>query len=560
MGRRPSSAAFAAGVAVVASLVAPAMGADTSDAPRHSATAARAAPLAYLRAAHYFGREWPVNFWNSDLATVADDFRRIKDDGFNAIVLVVPWGEFQPETSPIRYNGVAFARLAMLLRKAHAHGLKVILRVGYAWSFHPRDELPGRRRLVAVYGSGAVYRAWLSYMRTVYEHARRSPAYAFSFFSWEDVWEIVPKAASLRSRFARVAFARKIGFQRYLRSRYRLADVAAAYRARFDSWDEIPTPRRRQRAFQLFFRFVDSRLVQRFYSAARARIPGLSLAVRVDADAIYAGRRRVGWYSHAGTYDRPESPFTTLYFAPAFGASTTAPASAETGLARLAVQLELVQGASRKPLFLSEFAFADNTPPHWAPGTRIAARDVARFVVGSAPLLRKHCLGFGIWTYRDYRANAIFNPSFALGLAGWKHRGATRIVRTRDGRALLLRAGAAVEQAIEPSRNDYDVYGRATLSVRARGGSDARLAVTLAGRATRTLRISRTLRTHLVPLRTHGVRNYDIRLQAVGASLQLDDVRLFSFVQRGDITRVDGSPGPALRAVRRLNALLGRAE
>ena len=35
------------------------------------------------------------------------DFRQIKEDGFDSIILVIPWREFQPDMSPIRYNQYA---------------------------------------------------------------------------------------------------------------------------------------------------------------------------------------------------------------------------------------------------------------------------------------------------------------------------------------------------------------------------------------------------------------------------------------------------------------------
>ena len=48
----------------------------------------------YIKAVTYFGNAWPLNYWNSDVSRAPADFSQIKSDGFNAIILAVPWGEF----------------------------------------------------------------------------------------------------------------------------------------------------------------------------------------------------------------------------------------------------------------------------------------------------------------------------------------------------------------------------------------------------------------------------------------------------------------------------------
>ena len=38
-------------------------------------------------------------------------------------------------------------------------------------------------------------------------------------------------------------------------------------------------------------------------------------------------------------------------------------------------------------------------------------------------LFRTMTMGYGVWTYRDYGDNKLYNPQFALGLRGWKVTG-----------------------------------------------------------------------------------------------------------------------------------------
>lgn len=66
----------------------------------------------YIKAVNSFGKSWPIAFWNSDLSEVSTDFQAIQRDGFNSILLIVPWGEFQPGLDPIRFNDDAYRRLS----------------------------------------------------------------------------------------------------------------------------------------------------------------------------------------------------------------------------------------------------------------------------------------------------------------------------------------------------------------------------------------------------------------------------------------------------------------
>lgn len=68
---------------------------------------------AYLKSVTYFGDEWVLNFWNSETDHLEKDLEQIREDGFNSIILVVPWREFQPEMTPsptMRTPGISWTR------------------------------------------------------------------------------------------------------------------------------------------------------------------------------------------------------------------------------------------------------------------------------------------------------------------------------------------------------------------------------------------------------------------------------------------------------------------
>ena len=62
----------------------------------------------YLKSATYYSDDWVINFWNSESGNMDQELARIAQDGFNNIILVVPWREFQPGMTPCTYNQYAW--------------------------------------------------------------------------------------------------------------------------------------------------------------------------------------------------------------------------------------------------------------------------------------------------------------------------------------------------------------------------------------------------------------------------------------------------------------------
>ena len=65
----------------------------------------------YLKSATYYSDDWVINFWNSESGNMDQELARIAQDGFNNIILVVPWREFQPGMTPCTYNQYAWDKL-----------------------------------------------------------------------------------------------------------------------------------------------------------------------------------------------------------------------------------------------------------------------------------------------------------------------------------------------------------------------------------------------------------------------------------------------------------------
>lgn len=72
------------------------------------------------------------------------ELAQIAEDGFNSIILVIPWREFQPGTNPIAYNTYPWDKLDRVMEVAAAQNLSVMLRVGYTWDYYGRDNVLNR--------------------------------------------------------------------------------------------------------------------------------------------------------------------------------------------------------------------------------------------------------------------------------------------------------------------------------------------------------------------------------------------------------------------------------
>ena len=65
----------------------------------------------YLKSATYYSDDWVINFWNLESNHMEEELAQIAQDGFNSIILAVPWREFQSDTSTLRYNTYALDKM-----------------------------------------------------------------------------------------------------------------------------------------------------------------------------------------------------------------------------------------------------------------------------------------------------------------------------------------------------------------------------------------------------------------------------------------------------------------
>jgi hypothetical protein len=510
----------------------------------------------YIKAAHYFGEEWPINFWSSELYGIDEDFNQIKSDGFNSIVLVVPWGEFQPKVNPLQYNDKLFNRLKFIIEKAEKHKLNVILRLGYAWDFDPDVQLPNVERLRALYTDEKVYNAWLAYLEKINETTSDYSNVSFAFLTWEDFWGIVEEASHLEKLNQRIELSRDINFPTYLKKIYSINELSKIYGFEISSWENIPIPKRETEAFKIFHQYIDQLLLERFFIPAKERFPKLSMEVRVDSDPIYLKNNEVEWYSHKKTFDLPNAEYTTTYYSPAMGAKNEGDEeSASKSLERQESLFSDVKNLSNgKKVFVDQFLYYDNTPA-FLHNTKIKPGELNNFIIGSLENLKKYSEGYGVWTYKDYAANTIYNSQFEMGLKGWSLvKGNAEILKLNGDNLLSLKTNSIITQNIAMDRDFYHKFAKTTkLWFNAKSTKKATNLTIKVGNYVINKTISNINEKYTIEIPTHKLNEYTLSFESKDGDVMIDDIKLFSFIQEGKIYSIDDKEGKTIYAFRRLN-------
>lgn len=517
-----------------------------------SAAAATGTPIL---AADYFGIANPLTFWSSDISGAAAAFRTMQADGFNAVALVVPWGDFETGVSPIRFNPNAFSRLDSLIRTAAGLHMGVILRLSYEFDIDPADQMPTVDRVDAAYAGGPAYKAWLAYMSKVHQNVARFSNVKMAYISWEDFSYPIQAAESISGAQA-VQLATTIGFQSWLKARHSLNAVSSMYGTHFSSWSQVPTPSISSPSFRLLYQFQDWALVHHFFDAAQRRFPGLTMETRVDVDPVYKGTRVVGSYIHSSEYRLPGTDVTGMYFSPYMGdPSSSLAETAPEALTALRTTLQRMSSMSGgRRLFIDEYEIFSNsaavsTDPNLTPN------QIGPFVEQSRALLARYTDGYALWTYRDFNMSGTYNPSFSVGLTGWTSRGAVRAVDPRNGMSYAsLGTGASVSQVVSPANIVLPTGAPVTLSLEASpaGSAPASLQLTVGAAAPQTVSLGRGWSTYSIQIPQSVLAGGRVTIGALGPA-DVSNVQLYAFTQQGYVYSNTGAPEVALGPLITLN-------
>ncbi len=502
----------------------------------------------YLKSATYYANDWVINFWNLEDDFLEEDLRQIAADGFNSIILAVPWREFQVDMDSRRYNQYALDKLHRVMDAAGEEGLLVILRVGYTWDHAGNGNILDRYRDL-IYKE-EVREAWMDYVGRIYEESSVHSNFYGGFLTWEDFWNFTDAAGALGDTEYSRRLAKDMGYTDYVKERVSLEEAGRQYRKNFEDWNQLYLPGRETEAYSLFLSFYDNFLNQ-LLAESQAVFPNLSMEVRADADPINNQNGELVGFTHETTFGCQDSAYTSLMYAVSMGMSLgNDHMTADQVLPQTAATLDWVRSHNGgKPLYIDQLLFTDNTPG-FEENSRLDEGEIPIYLTRLAPVLQGRTLGYGVWTYRDYGNNMIYNCQFALGDGGWNSFGRTKVEERDGSNQMKLESYSRISQTVNTAGSA--VKGDTVkVCFQADSPSGSNLTVSL-GKRSRTVKVEGKQQLNLEFSGT-GLNELSI---SSDSTVYLDNIKVYTQVTEGKLYDINGNPESCLEAVRILNSSL----
>lgn len=504
----------------------------------------------YLKSATYYSDDWVVNFWNSESRHMDQELARIAQDGFNSIILVVPWREFQPGMSPCTYNQYAWDKLDRVMDAAAAQGLSVMLRVGYTWDYCGAGNV--MERYQGLMQEGTERSAWLEYVGRLYQAASSHENFCGGFLTWEDFWNFTDSSASLGNGVKGRSMAKACGYVDYARENYELEELEEMYGHKLSGYDDLYFPARDSQARSVFYGFYDQ-FLNELLADSQTVFPGLSMEVRLDVDPVEHKDGSQEGFMHSSTFTSGSAAYTSaMYGIPMGFMNEHERVTAAEALEKVPVFLNRLHVYSGgKPVYLDQFLFTDNTVGYEY-NAQLRDDEKSLYLEGVAPILKNSTMGYGIWTYRDYGDNKLFNAQFALGMDGWRFSGGSCIVEDENGKSAMIPSGGNIYQNLGgrmTGNTGKDTY----VKLRTGAAEKCRLTIRM-GSQSRTVDVKEERK---VELKFSNCRPSDFTISVSGGKgAYVDDVQVYTFVTQGELYNMDGSEGKCIEALRLMNQKL----
>ena len=497
---------------------------------------------------HYTASTWAPSFWsNLDIYEVGKDFAAIKENGFNTVIIIVPWTGFQTSVTPILCFDDYFALLNSLFVRAKQAGLNVILRIGYAHEIGV-DSVPSHyERAVDLFNDSTIWNAWTDYLGRLHNLTSKYDNFLFGFLTWEDFFFIDLTRVPLEKR---TSLADRTGYQKYLEN-HGLHEISEMYGESFSSYKEIPIPSFNSSAVPLFYKFWNQFLIA-IYQRSKEYFPKLSMEVRMHCDPSSEFKK---YHCHERTFNLGGvGDLTIIYYTSSLAAPNQGDrTSANDAIFRLKNLLNWVKSHTGNSIFIDQFNFFDNTPG-FEQDTRIASGELPKFIEKSFEILRDDTIGYALWTMKDVRGNLIKNGSFERGTLGWRiHNGE---VLTRDstqqhglllGNMGTLRQDIGCGSYVHPVINRKDVFFRFRFKVKKAGQNPSRLILKVIDNRGKEIfhqqihvvaKNYETIALEKLPLFSSATLELSNSVQ----DIILDDLVLFFVIQQNGIYDVFGEP------------------
>lgn len=498
----------------------------------------------YLKSATYYSDDWMVNFWNGESDNMEMELKQIADDGFNSIILVVPWREFQPERGS--YNSYAIRKLHRVMNAADSMGLSVMLRVGYTWDYYPEgkpatarvDELPFEMRM---------RKQWMEYIERIYKEASSHKSFAGGFATWEDFWTFVNTATAYGNGKKSIERAMSSGYTEYILKSYDIEEIREIYGNRGITEESIYFPSKASYGLKLFYEWYDEFLME-LIEESQQYFPDLSFEIRLDGDRVLRHDGSTEWYTHEKSFSKLSSSYASaMYGVPMFIGGGRVSAGRALQGTQQALSFAALSG---KPVYVEQLLFTESTLGYEAQA-KIYPEEEPLYLQSVSGLLKSMTNGYGIWVYRDYGNNKLFNAQFGLSDKGWDMSGNVGIQERDGSNQARFAKGGSISQQLKPSTGTQN--GKDT-TVRFQLSGAGRVTVSL-GNESHSYSVKegeKSIREKLFSGNT-GV----LRFECTDGYVFIDNVNAHNFVTEGHIYKLDGSGDYCLSSIRALNSQLG---
>lgn len=224
--------------------------------------------------------------------------------------------------------------------------------------------------------------------------------------------------------------------------------VRGFYGPKLEAFEQVYIPYKDHPSAELFYEFYDHFLTE-LTTETQTVFPGLSLEIRADGDIVSDGMGGTKYYSHSATYPCPGADYAALMYSVSMGQVNTGnkiPAS--EALTAMTRNLDSIYAAAGKPLYIEQLLYMDSTEA-FSHNTQVEDEQVGEFVRNLAPVLSGRTNGYGLWVYRNYVNNAVYNSQFALDQEGWSFSGDSRIEERNGSKAAVIGKKGSISQDLD---------------------------------------------------------------------------------------------------------------
>ena len=392
-------------------------------------------------------------------------------------------------------------------------------------------------------------KAWNEYAEALYKRLSNHSNFKGAFLTWED-FLMVFSICDLKDPEERLRFAKFVGYQTWVEQNFSLKDYNKKFAQKYDSYGDIRIPGRDDPDMEAMYEFADG-FLNTILSDTQKVFPNISMEVRLDWDPYKSKGGSVEFYKHNATYACGSSDFTaTMYGIPMGCENKGERITAKDAMGHTEYILKnLSRSNSGKPVYIEQFLFMDNTPT-FSHNAQIKPEEVGGYLRGISRILKEYAAGYGIWAYRNYRNNLIYNPGFALEGKGWKNIGNPGWSMIAGSNACHLEGGQGIEQRVPPVRLQhlFNDTCHVTFDV-VQCEQEGKISVSVGGHAQEAI-VGGAGKIDLV-FDKKDISN--LKIEVLSGNFCIDNVCLYSFVQNGGMYDEAGNELEYVNDVRKLN-------